>query len=175
MKLTEPLPNVLEINGREYSIETDFKKWMKFEIAVSKRQKQIDIRFLFANEYPAYCKVDDLLKFSRPQKELPRPMHGSSDVEVIDFEIDANLIYAAFLQQYGIDLLTAEMHWHVFLALIDGLTGTRLDEVMAYRCYQKDTRKGVDRYEELRRAWEIEPTMTEEEKEELEEFSNQFY
>ena len=45
---------------------------------------------------------------------------------------------------------------------------------MKWRNYKKDTRQNVDVYEELRDAWEIQRELSEQEKQELEEFSKQF-
>ena len=54
--------------------------------------------------------------------------------QLISYAKDDALIYAAFLQQYGIDLADSEIHWHKFRALIDGLTeDTQLVKVMRYR------------------------------------------
>lgn len=54
--------------------------------------------------------------------------------QLISYIKDDALIYAAFLQQYGIDLADNELHWHKFRALIDGLTeDTQLVKVMRYR------------------------------------------
>lgn len=178
MNLTmKGLPNVVEINGNPYSIYTDFRLWMRFEIAVSKmrRSDRIEIGYLFKNERPMYCNVTDLFAFSRPQNPLPRSM-GHSNVIALDYEVDADLIYAAFLGQYGIDLIDVEdLHWHKFLALLRGLNeSTKLREVMGYRCYEKNTDKNRDVYAELRYAWEIEPPMTEEEQMEIDNFNRIF-
>lgn len=170
------MPNVVEINGVPYSIYTDFRVWMRFEISVSKMRKDeiIDIGYLFKNERPAYCSIPDLLTFSRPRNPLPRPI-GHSDAVVLDYEMDADLIYSAFLGQYGIDLIEVEdLHWHKFLALLQGLeSGTRLREVMGYRCYEKSNSKECDIHEELRRAWEID-RISPEEQEEIDKFSSYF-
>ena len=54
--------------------------------------------------------------------------------QLISYIKDDALIYAAFLQQYGIDLTDGELHWHKFRALLDGLTeDTQLVKVMRYR------------------------------------------
>lgn len=99
----------------------------------------------------------------------------SSDVILLDFKIDSDLIYAAFLQQYGVDLIDVpELHWHKFLAMLNGLRGTKLDEVIGYRCYQKQTDKDIDPYEEMREAWAIERPLSEEEEAELEAFNAAF-
>lgn len=176
MDLTrKALPNTVMVGGRAYSIYTDFRLWMRFEIAVSKlkRGETIDIAYLFKNEHPVYCDIRELFAFSRPESPLPRPISHSS-VIALDYELDADLIYAAFLGQYGIDLVEVkELHWHKFLALLNGLNeSTKLREVMGYRCYEKSEEK-KDPYEELRRAWEIE-RISEEEQAELDEFSDLF-
>lgn len=170
------LPNTVSVGGRDYSIYTDFRLWMKFEISVSrmKRDDAIEIGYLFKNDRPVYCSLTELFSFSRPYSPLPRQI-SYADVDVLDYELDADLIYAALLGQYGIDLLEVrELHWHKFLALLKGLNGsTKLREVMEYRCYEKNTDR-KDPYEELRRAWEIGRISNEEQKE-LDEFSNLFY
>lgn len=169
------LPNTVMVGGRAYSIYTDFRLWMRFEIAVSKlrRGETIDISYLFKNDMPSYCDLTELFVFSRPHSPLPR-LVSHSDVIALDYELDSDLIYAAFLEQYGIDLCEVDLHWHKFLALLGGLNdSTKLRKVMGYRCYERSDDK-KDPYEELRRAWEIEPPMSEEEQAEIEEFSNLF-
>ena len=172
------LPNTVNVGGRGFSIYTDFRLWMRFEIEATKlRQGEaIDVSYLFVNQMPKFCPLRELFAFSRPRNELPRSTGRHSDVIVLDFEVDSDLIYAAFLGQYGIDLTEVEdLHWHKFLALLNGLNNsTKLREVMGYRCYEKNTDKDRDAYEELRLAWEIEPPMTDEEIEELERFNKSF-
>lgn len=175
------LPNTVTVNGRAYSIYTDFRIWMRFEISLAEchgqRQATIPIAYLFKNERPVYCDARELLAFSRPPRELPRPVRGtaSEDVIVLDYMKDADLIYAAFMQQYGIDLIDVpELHWHKFLALIEGLKGTKLDEVMGYRCYEKQERGDIDPLEEMREAWRIELPLTEEELAEIDAFNAAF-
>lgn len=172
------LPNTVCVGGRDFSIYTDFRVWMRFEIAVNKMKKDrnIEISYLFKNEHPRYCNINDLFVFSRPKHELPRSIGCSSDVIVLDYELDADLIYSAFLGQYGIDLIDIEeLHWHKFIALLGGINeSTRLREVMGYRSYKKDNRKDRDIYEELKAAWEIEPLMSDEDIAELDEFSKAF-
>lgn len=171
------LPDVITINGRDFLIHTDFRVWLKFEISLTKMNPKdiIDVSYLFKNEKPSYCPISDLIAFSRPRNELPRNVFGKSDVIVIDYELDADLIYSAFMEQYGIDLLEVEhLHWHKFLALLAGIgENTKLREVMGYRCYEKSTEKEDVLRNKLRRAWEINRTSLTE-KEELDEFSKLF-
>lgn len=173
---TKRLPNVIEINGSLYSIETDFRLWMRFEIKVGKLKpdEKIDVSYLFVNEMPDRLTLNDLMVFARPKRILPRSTGRHSDAIALDYELDSDLIVAAFLGQYGIDLTEVDnLHWHKFLALLHGLNEhTKLREVMGYRLYEKSNGK-TDVYEELRRAWEIERT-TPEEAAEIQEFSDMF-
>lgn len=177
MDLTKrSLPNTVSVGGRDFSIYTDFRLWMRFEIAVGKMRRgdNIDVSYLFKNDMPSYCDLRELFSFSRPESPLPRPI-SHSNVIALDYELDADLIYSAFLGQYGIDLIEVEhLHWHKFLALLSGLNeSTKLREVMGYRCYEKSTDKDRDIYEEMRRAWEIE-RISEEEQAEIDSFSSYF-
>lgn len=173
------LPNTVRVGGRDFSIYTDYRIWMRFEIEVShmKRTEHIDISYLFKNEMPGSCNLTELFSFCRPKSVLPRSTgRGSDNTIILDYEIDADLIYSAFMEQYGIDLIDIEeLHWHKFLALLNGLSGsTKLREVMGYRSYKKDNRKNFDLYEELRGAWEIYPSVSEEEQAELDTFNKAF-
>lgn len=171
------LPNTVCVNGRDYSIYTDFRIWMKFEIAVARMgvNERIDVAYLFKNECPGYCDIKELFKFSRPERPLPRQTRHCDEI-VLDYEIDADLIYSAFLGQYGIDLVdTKELHWHKFLALLCGLNdSTKLLEVMQIRAYRKNTDKNYDAYEEMKQAWRLEPKLSEAEQAELDRFSDLF-
>lgn len=171
------LPNTIVDGGREFRVHTDFRLWMRFEISLTKMRKGdlLPVAYLFHDVMPEICDINSLLQFSRPRNELPRRISGGPDVVVLDYELDADLIYSAFLGQYGIDLVDVEyLHWHKFLALLSGINdSTRLREVMGYRCYEKSTKKEEVWREELRRAWEID-RISAEEREELDKFSNLF-
>lgn len=107
MDLTKrSLPNTVSVGGRDFSIYTDFRLWMRFEIAVGKMKRgdNIDVSYLFKNDMPSYCDLRELFSFSRPESPLPRPI-SHSNVIALDYELDADLIYSAFLGQYGIDLI----------------------------------------------------------------------
>ena len=176
MNLLKALPNTVICNGRAFSVYTDYRVWMKFEIQLMNWEEGRDfpIDFMFKNDVPINIELSELLAFSRPHSELPRKL-SDDDVTVIDWEIDAELIYAAILGQYGIDLFEVkDLHWHKFLAMIKGLNeSTKLREVMQYRAYKREDSKNVDQFERLKSAWEIRK-MTKQEEQELEEFSRIF-
>ena len=169
------LPDVMEINGSLYSIDTDFRKWIRFSLEVQKLKKgdALDVSYLFRNEMPTWCDIVSLLEFCHPRGELPRGERDSS-VIAFDFELDADYIYAAFMSQYGIDLVDIEhLHWYKFLALFKGLKDSEMIcKIMGYRSYEKhDPKKDI--YAELKEKWRIE-RISPEEQEEIEKFNSVF-
>lgn len=170
---TRKLPNTVEIEGRVYSIHTDFRKWLRFlEDVENMTDEGIEVSYLFKNDMPCRCDVASLMVFANPRNEVPRGK--GTDAIILDYTIDSDYIVAGFWEHYKIDLTGIEyLHWHLFLALLRGLT-IQLREIMQYRSYRKDDRKNVDVYEEMRKTWEIIPQLTEEEKEALEEFNKTF-
>ena len=168
------LPNTVTVNGRAYSIHTDFRMWLRFfeDVKTMRSGQLVDVSYLFKNDMPIRCDVASLMEFASPHNEVPRG--SGSDEIILDYKIDSDFIVAGFWEHYRIDLTSIEyLHWHVFLALMRGLT-IQLRDIMQYRSYKKDDRKDIDVYEELKRTWEIIPPLTEEEQEELDEFSKTF-
>lgn len=171
------LPNTVTVGGRAFPINTDFRTWLRFEREMKSANREdftFDASFIFPDEKPSFVPIPELLAFARPQNELPRRMPHQSDEIVLDYDLDSDLIYAAFRECYGIDLFKEDMHWHIFLALLRGISEScRLSKVMGYRVYEKRTDK-TDPYEELQRAWRIMPEYTEEEMEQIAELENAF-
>ena len=67
---------------------------------------------------------------------FPQPKKNADNTKTMDFEQDAGLIYAAFLQTYGIDLYAVrnQMDWRIFVALLKGIPeNTELSRVIKIR------------------------------------------
>lgn len=82
--------------------------------------------------------VDKMIWFYRCGKETESGGHGSGSgraKQIYSFEHDDDYIYAAFLEQYGIDLQDIEeLHWWKFRALFRGLSeDTEFVKIMGYR------------------------------------------
>lgn len=151
----------ITLDGQPYGIHTDFKDWMDFYILLSKAKEDTDaiitaLQIVMVDmpgeDYDELA--DELLAFLRneapagPQEDDPGAPQLMRDVvnnkkegsaapwrpRVLDYEADGNLIYAAFMQAYGIDLAETSMHWHRWLALFDGLPDNcKLRRVMGWR------------------------------------------
>ncbi|MCU7380854.1 bacteriophage Gp15 family protein [Clostridiales Family XIII bacterium ASD5510] len=170
---TKGLPNAIEVNGQLFFIKTDFRVWITFHERMRQyMQGDTDgYKELFDGPAPwaseAVIKV--LCAFYDTPCELPRTTKSGG--RVIDFDLDADRIFAAFLQAYGIDLTTEDLHWHKFSALLAALPDdTLMCKVIGWRSYdgkEKDILK-------LKQAWALPLTISEEEREAMEEFNSLF-
>lgn len=142
--LTEPLEKSVVVRDVRYPINTDFRVWMEFDNVVNsaeiKAESKTEILFRICFD-KAKCKV---LPESRREAlcalydfyvQKKGGKSGGKEKRVFSFEEDAGYIYAAFLAQYNIDLLSVPyMHWYVFCALLNGLEeNSRLMKIIALR------------------------------------------
>lgn len=88
---------------------------------------------------------------------VPTPKE-ENDERLIDFDDDANYIYASFMQAYGINLIAhqGKMHWKEFLALIDGLpSNTRMKEIMKIRGWKPSKHDSSEYKEQMKELQEF--------------------
>jgi hypothetical protein len=138
MDLTKAvLPDTVIVSGKVYKIRTEHYYWFRFADIIEQEIKYTnDFDFLYIGKIPEdrQAGVDALCGFFIEKKEIPR-----SDVEtgsrIVDYQIDADYIYAGILQCYGIDLKEKAYHWHKVRAMITGMTGTRFNTILEYRSY----------------------------------------
>lgn len=91
---------------------------------------------------------------------FPSKKKHTDDTKTMDFEQDAALIYAAFLQTYGIDLYAVrnQMDWRIFVALLKGIPeNTELSRTIKIRGMKvpertKDNSEYVDSIIKAKRA-----------------------
>lgn len=125
MRLFEAPPESLIIDGKEYPIETDFRKWIEFQTIMVKNNSEDEktadlLQFISAlglpfseNTLPAIIDF-----FSGGEKREQKAEKKRS----YDFETDSNLIFSAFMTQYKIDLTTEHIHWWKFKAMFSSLS-----------------------------------------------------
>ena len=140
--LTQKLPDSIVVNGEAYPIRTDFRVWLQFtELMLSARpaaEKTVQMLVLLFEALPCdFCATwEAVLAFyagcDREQKKGGAERAAAK--RIYDFEADGAYIYAAFLQQYHIDLQTAALHWWSFRALFHALgEETQFVKIMGYR------------------------------------------
>lgn len=145
--ITEGLPEEVVIDKKRYRINCDFRVGIQFEeIMNSNQNDMVKLEKMLRLYYPRIPEnigeaVNKLLWFYRggkeEQKEEKRERYKrrSSQGPAYSFAQDSPYIYAAFREQYGIDLLSTEnLHWWKFLALFESLgEDTKMAKIMYYR------------------------------------------
>ena len=125
MTLTDKFPTRARVNGKVYELNTDFRVGLKIMQAFEDKQlldfeKQIVMVALLFKEIPSAFEaaVKAAIKFLDCGHEPSGHIGG----RVYSFTRDADYIYSAFLQTYGVNLQTAEMHWWQFCAMFGDLS-----------------------------------------------------
>lgn len=155
------LPETVTVSGKRYRIRTSFKYWLRFLELVEQDDKNPYLfDFLYVDKKPSdrIKGFSALWGFCSPASLLPRLTSSDTSDKVVDYHIDAEYIYAAFYELYGIDLIEADMHWYKFQALFKGLHDTKLNEIIGYRLFTPPNGKKseYDRdMEKLKRAWAL--------------------
>lgn len=125
--LTGALPSSVEINGISFEIETDFRAGITFELLIKKGEENINA--LLSPFFPNGIKKEywrealQAAEFFYCCGKLPEKKTGiaSSSKQPYSFEDDANIIFADFLNFYGINLNAVNLHWWAFRSLLEGL------------------------------------------------------
>ncbi len=142
MLLQGELPAIASYNGKEFPIRTDYRIWVEVE------------GILFEEEGSFLQKLPRLLRlcYAVLPETLEDAVYGMAQFysgrdewqlaggkarsfrPVYSFKQDAHMIYAGFYQQYGIDLLSQQLHWFQFKALLASLgEETLFGRVVHYR------------------------------------------
>lgn len=131
--LIDKLPNTVVVNGRNYTVETDFREWIRFTKLVEDEDVpwQIKCRLLlqwYIDGIPddleeAIEALGDFLAMKQGGEESDEQMPPPK--QIYSFDEDMVWIYSAFREVYGINLQTVPyMHWWEFQTLFIGLPET---------------------------------------------------
>ena len=199
--LMDKPPEQVEVDGKLYKINSDFRTSIQFEILMQKKElteKQKE----FANELclldkemdretaELLAKYKDGLELYYP--EIPNDINeainamlwfyecgkenidkkkskkSGSGKKIQNYNYDADYIYAAFFEQYHIDLAEQELHWWKFSALFSALSeDCMISKIITYRVI--DT-KGMEKeqkafYNRMKRLYQLPEDISEEERE----------
>lgn len=135
--LYEPFPESIFVDGTEYPIITDFREWFRFADMVADTELSNRDKLLMMTQWlleppeqitselvTALC---DFYRAKALEREMPEykddedEEYTSAALPVLSWKIDAPYIIGDFQRYYGIDLLTAEMHWWRFRILFSAL------------------------------------------------------
>ena len=170
--LIDGLPETVEICGRPYPINVDFRAGILFEEAIldpslSGEEKLMTTLKLY---YPDIEISADMLEDALIQAlwfyrcGIDQAESDGSDREEpqkksFSYEYDADYIYAAFMSAYGIDLATSNLHWWQFRALFRALPDdTQLVKIIGYRMMEipkKATKEQKAHYRRMKRIYAL--------------------
>ena len=130
--LFEEFPKTVRVNGERFLVETDFREWIRFIQLIddAKVPWQIKCQLLlqwYIDGIPddletAVYALGDFLAMKTENAEEDESITGSAPKQLYSFEQDAECIYSAFREVYGINLQTIPyMHWWEFRSLFDWL------------------------------------------------------
>lgn len=162
--LLDALPD--KIDG--VPVNTDFRFMVLLELMLADPKVPQDMKLPLALSYLYKEPVSDLKKavdglmwfYRCGAPEESGAGGGNSRDRAYDFEVDAPDIYAAFMQTYGIDLNSVELHWWKFRALFFGLPeDCKIVKIMGYRTMDLHGLKGAEKkhYEKLKRQFRLKP------------------
>lgn len=174
--LTLELPTTTVIQGIEYKIASDFRDMLEIEAILASDKSDAEKGAKVLQKFYGCIPMDDesaveyLTLFFRcgtekenKDKEKASKAENQSGVykaPVYSFSHDGELIYAAFLAQYGIDLLDIPyLHWWKFISLFNGLSKEHLiSEVMHCRAVEIRTdmpKEKKDYYQKMKKEYAI--------------------
>lgn len=164
----EDYPNTITVGGRDISIVTDFREYVKLIDMLKDDSLSSTEKMCFLSQY--FLEVPD--DFSEAMEKLtdfiimeskdnavrdeaePREIEEAENKkEVYSFDYDYPFIFSAFLSEYGINLRTIKyMHWWEFKLLFDGLSEkTEIKQRILYRSIDLNTIKDKNERERIKK------------------------
>ena len=177
--LIDLIPSEVDINNKKYEINSDFRTSILFELLMQDKSIEDSDKFNLALDlyYPirpddTILAIEQLLWFYRGGKDIIKSKgsgKGKSSTQIYSFEYDDDYIYAAFMDQYGIDLQDIDdLHWWKFKALFKALKeDNEIVKIMRYRSTDLSTIKDKEQkayYKKMQELYKIPLPQDEQEK-----------
>lgn len=164
--LTDKLPESIELFGSPVPVHADHRSCIRAIVAlldddtldndeavcVAFREFYIHDDFWVRFPEEALAAETEFLR-GAPVPALPgqKAGKGTTNERAYSFLYDQTAIYAAFWQQYRIDLTRDTLHWWSFKALLDHLHGNHMAEIMCKRTAQEESGMTSDQKKQLRK------------------------
>lgn len=152
MKLYERLPDSVTVGRRRFRLDLDFRNVLRMMEIISREDLLADAREYLALRCITKPK-GDIHALLAAVMGLLFPAHEktASKEKITDFNQDADLIRAAFLQCYGINLYRDKLHWLEFSSLLASLPdGSRYSDILSIRARPMPA---ATKYNAEERAW----------------------
>lgn len=164
-------------------INTDFRSAIMFELLMQdnsikdKKTKILSAIKIFYSDLSKIESIDsaintilDFYTLEKKEEKEKKSKKSDNKKNIFSYEYDAEYIYSAFLEQYGINLQQIEyLHWWEFKALFNALSEkTKFMKIIEYRTVNISKIKDKERkkfYKEMKELYALPDMRTEEEKE----------
>ena len=168
--LVDLLPIAVEIDNKNYEINSDFRTSILFELLMQDKSIGEEDKIFMALQlyYPVIPEnineaIEQMLWFYRCGKDITKSKgngKGKSVTQIYSFEYDDDYIYAAFIDQYNIDLQDIEyLHLWKFKAMFKALKeDNEIVKIMGYRSMDISKIKDKEQkayYNKMRKLYEI--------------------
>lgn len=169
--LTDKLPTSVSVNGTPFEISTDFRLFVDFERRASSGAWDAEwFTLLLYSFYKGKLPSDinaaqnAFLDFYTGARFVPSDASGKknyveskSDAIPYDYGVDDHRIFTAFYEAYRIDLSRENLHWYIFLALLDGIMPCKFSDIVGFRTadYSKLDRSAQKEMRRVQRAYRI--------------------
>lgn len=179
--LTDKLPESVELFGSPVPVHADHRSCIRAIVAlldddalendeaVCVAFRAFYVRDEFWMRFPeeALAAETEFLR-GAPVPALPgqKAGGGTTNERAYSFLYDQAAMYAAFWQQYRIDLTQETLHWWQFKALLDHLHGNHMAEIMCKRTAQEEPGMTSEQKKQLRKEkalWRL-PALAQETK-----------
>ncbi|MDU2670403.1 MAG: bacteriophage Gp15 family protein [Clostridium sp.] len=182
--LVDLVPTIVNIDNKEYEINSDFRTSILFELlmqdgTIGEDDKIFMALQLYYPDIPENIKkaIEQMLWFYRCGKDVSSSKgNGKSKgvTQIYSFEYDDDYIYSAFLDQYNIDLQDIEyLHWWKFKALFKALKDDNMIvKIMGYRSMDLSKVKDKEQksyYKKMKDLYKLPDNISNSEKEKLKE------
>ncbi len=169
-------PQSVKIDGKNYTLNTDFSVWIEIEQQLLKGEKGDGegLARVLVLAFPALPEnfgdaVKSLMWFYSGGCDGQNVESGEIEAPVYDLKEDFEYIRAGFLSEFGIDLLKYDMHWWQFRKLLSCLgENCRFSQIVTFR--RTDTSKVKNRelrsfYQRMKKRYRLPDIRTAQEKE----------
>lgn len=183
--LVDLLPIAVEIDNKNYEINSDFRTSILFELLMQDSSIGEEDKIITALElyYPVIPEnineaIEQMLWFYRCGKEITSSKgngKGKRVTQIYSFEHDDDYIYAAFMDQYNIDLQDIEyLHWWKFKAMFKSIKeDNEIVKIMGYRSMDLSKIKSKEEkayYKKMQELYKL--PMPKDEQEKLDDINN---
>ena len=167
--MIDGLPEQVEIAGQQVPISSDFRTGILFEELLQDpglddlEKLQTALHLYFPGVVFDYDVLDEALSrlvwFYRcgtdPAETTGEKSGAAEEDPPFSYEHDADYIYSAFMQAYGLDLARHPLHWWQFRALFRSLPeDTQLVKIIGYRT-AKVSKEQRQHYEHMKRVYAL--------------------